>query len=92
MKYVGNKTHESIKAAIGAYAWPGGYPVYLVMADGGALCPECLRSNLRLILRATHGHHATEWAAEGAVINWEDAALTCDNCGQRIEVAYGEDE
>jgi hypothetical protein len=25
-------------------------------------------------------------------INWEDASLTCDNCNQRIESAYGEQQ
>lgn len=30
----------------------GGYPVFAVMADGGVLCPKCVRENRELILPA----------------------------------------
>jgi hypothetical protein len=25
------------------WAWPGGYPLYYMVEDGGALCPTCAR-------------------------------------------------
>ena len=33
-----------------------------------------------------------QWRIVASDVNWEDASLTCDNCGQRIESAYGEQQ
>lgn len=60
------------------YAWPGGYPLYYLATDDSVLCPKC--ANDEDELPTAHG------------INYEDAALYCDECGQRIESAYAEDE
>ena len=35
------------------YAWPGGYPLYVVMADGEALSIEAARSEFKLVAYAT---------------------------------------
>lgn len=72
-----------------AYAWPGGYPIYLVMADGEALCIKCARGHHHEILAAGPDD---SWAAQGSDINWEDGDLHCCHCGERIESAYAEPE
>ena len=74
------------------YAWPGGYPMYLLMDDSGTLCSACVKKEYRLICESTVKGHADGWAACSSDINWEDTDLICDHCGQTIESAYGESE
>lgn len=74
------------------FAWPGGYPKILIMADGGTLCAACARSEYRQISRSTRDHARDGWAAVAVTIHWEGAALDCDHCGVQIESAYGECE
>jgi hypothetical protein len=69
------------------YAWPGGYPMFAVCSDGGALCHRCCKTELRSI-GATYGRDG--WAIVGLDVNWEDPDLYCDHCGERIESAYAE--
>lgn len=73
------------------FAWPGGYPKYLVMTDGGCLCPACVRSEFALIARADRtGCGISGWEPAAADINWEDESLFCDHCNKQIESAYGD--
>jgi hypothetical protein len=81
---------SSIKSALDGYAWPGGYPVYLIMADNGVLCPDCVKKNIRLIIKANLTGYCKDWQPVTAQINYEDADLYCDNCCKRIESAYNE--
>ena len=74
------------------YAWPGGYPRYLVACDGEAICHTCTKDNARLILCATRAKDRSGWQAAGIEINYEDGALFCCNCNARIESAYAEPE
>jgi hypothetical protein len=49
------------------YAWPGGYPLVVVMADGSLLCPDCARREYRSIARETlRPAYDTGWRAAGA--------------------------
>ena len=84
------KLREAIRAK---YAWPGGYPMYLVMADGEALCMDCARKEYKLIARATRDNRICalrdQWLVVGADVNWEDESLTCCHCNSQIEPAYG---
>ena len=73
------------------YAWPGGYPLYVVMADGEAISVESARDNWHAIARATICKFRDGWRAIGAEINWEDASLYCAHSGERIESAYAEE-
>jgi len=73
------------------YAWPGGYPLFVITTDGGCLCPDCVKSNWREIVSATLSRHNSGWQAAAADINYEDPALFCDHCGNRIESAYAEE-
>lgn len=73
------------------YAWPGGYPVFAITSDGGSLCFDCLKTERRAILEAIRNKDNTSgWRVVAFAINWEDRGLTCDNCSQEIESAYGE--
>lgn len=72
------------------YAWPGGYPQYLVMSDGECLCQTCAKENYRLISGATRDNLRDGWQAEGVDINWESDSLYCAHCNKQIESAYGE--
>lgn len=76
----------------GAFAWPGGYPLYLVTLDGAALCFDCARANLREITEEIRGNYSTGWRVVGCETNEENTELTCDHCGARIPSAYGDDE
>lgn len=87
------KTAKSIelrKAIRAKYAWPGGYPMFLVMADGAALCMDCARKEYKQIAYANRHNLRDGWKAECADINWEDQDLFCDHCSKPIESAYGE--
>jgi hypothetical protein len=74
-----------------AYAWPGGYPLYYLCTDGGALCPSCVTHERAKILRATHENdNNSGWAIAGVDINWEQTELYCDHCSDQIPSAYGD--
>lgn len=71
------------------YAWPGGYPLFGVFHDGGACCHKCARAE-RSSIATTTGTDG--WALVALEANWEDPALFCAHCGERIESAYAEPE
>lgn len=84
---------DDVKRAIrDKYAWPGGYPLYLVMADGEVLSIDAARAEFRHIVRA-HIDKCVDkqWVVVGVCINWENAHLYCSHTGERIECAYGEE-
>lgn len=78
--------------ANGAYAWPGGYPIYFVCADGEALSFEAAQKNAELVKAAIAEQDKGGWHVIGAEVNWEDASLYCAHTSKRIESAYAEDE
>lgn len=82
-------TRSSLKAAIrGPYAWPGGYPMYAITSDGAALHLSCCRKEYRQIAHSMKHRSRDGWQVEAVDVNYEDAELTCDHCGQLIEAAY----
>ena len=72
------------------YAWPGGYPKFLIMASGEGVCKKCAKDNAKLIIKATRQGFDAGWEAVAVDVNWEDENLFCDHCGDQIESAYGE--
>lgn len=85
---------QSIKALLrfGPYAWPGGYPVYFVTADGAALSHDAVRAQFAQVCD-DHLHDAsTGWRIVGGAVNYEDPDLRCDHTGARIPSAYAEPE
>lgn len=74
-----------------AYAWPGGYPIYYVFADGETWCSKCVNRNAQEIDQARHDKRDS-WHLAGFDVNYEDESLYCGNCNAKIESAYGEPE
>jgi hypothetical protein len=86
------ETLRAVKQAIRQpYAWPGGYPLYVVMADGEALSCDAARQEWKSIAFATLHGLRDGWRALGVDVNWEDTALYCAHTGERIPSAYGEE-
>ena len=84
---------EKVKAFIRMpYAWPGAYPLYAITADGAALCKTCGKKHAKTLIDETRQKCNTGWQIVGVDVNWEDSSLTCDNCNQPIESAYGDEE
>mgnify|MGYP000008091157 CR=1 FL=1 len=82
------KTHD-LKNFIrsGGFAWPGGYPMALLMADGAVIDAQAARENYRLIRRET----GRDWQAMEAFIHWEGEPLICAHSGRAIPSAYGDE-
>lgn len=74
----------------GPYAWPGGYPLYFIAADGGALSFDAAHENCDEIRNAIIGETSTYWRVVACVVNWDDENLYCDHTSKRIEPAYQE--
>ena len=75
------------------YAWPGGYPCALLMADGEVIDSRAARENFRLIRRAmTPGAWDRQWQPIEVFIHWEGPPLVCAESGRLIESAYGDPE
>ena len=91
MKSQPNSPIEQFKIFVrNKYAWPGGYPMYAVMRDGGSLCHACASENAKLIISATRYPGSNKmWECVAVEVNWEDEDLHCDNCDKPIESAYG---
>jgi hypothetical protein len=77
----------------GGFAWPGGYPMYFVMADGEAISFKTARANLRELLAAIANPSPHDsWRVYGCEINYEDGDLYDAHTNERIESAYAEDK
>ena len=44
---------QAREAACNKYAWPGGYPLYLLCADGEVICPDCAKKEWKQVAYAT---------------------------------------
>jgi hypothetical protein len=75
----------------GAYAWPGGYPLYFVASDGEALCFACARKEARNVLQSILDQCDDGWRVIGCDVNYEDPDLCCAHCSKPVESAYGAD-
>jgi hypothetical protein len=86
------RTLEDFDKALanGAYAWPGGYPLYFVMEDGEAMSFDAAKAEAERIREAIAGSWGDGWRAIALEVNWEDAELYCCHSGERIPSAYAE--
>jgi hypothetical protein len=82
----------------GPWAWPGGYPLFFVTADGGVLSFDAAKAERRLILESirdnpfdSHPLATDGWRITQVDINYEDGDLYCDHLGEKIPSAYGSD-
>ena len=87
------ETVSELKATLraGAYAWPGGYPLYLICSDGAALCFKCAKKETRNIFESIANKSRDGWRVVGCDINHEDNDLTCDHCSKDIDSSIGKD-
>lgn len=74
--------HRDSDGKLPAYAWPGGYPLFYLDKHDNVLCPRC----------ANEQDPDGDDAPVVGDANWEDPSLYCDECSERIESAYAEDE
>lgn len=77
----------TVKARVGvaetepfpAYAWPGGYPIVYLSADGSDWCPPCANQT------------DADPAITGFYVHEEGAPVVCSGgCGRTIDSAYGD--
>lgn len=70
-----------------SYAFPGGYDILYLCADGGILCADCANENFEL----TNDPNDEQWFIIDTFINYEDTDLFCYHCYKELEPEYGED-
>ena len=71
-----------------AYAWPGGYPLVYILADGETLCPKCANGE-NGSEASTDSDADAQWRIVGQDVHWEGEPETCAHCNTDIESAYG---
>jgi hypothetical protein len=86
--YTAKEFTEQLKT--GAYAWPGGYPLFFITHDGAALSFDAAKENRELITESIADDCNDGWQVVGCDVNWEDSELICDHSGEKIESAYAE--
>lgn len=77
----------------GPYAWPGGYPLFWLMADGEACAFDVAKTERRAFLEALRDRDIRprdSWLPVALEVNWEDSELVCAHTGKPIESAYGD--
>jgi len=86
-------TVAELKATLraGAYAWPGGYPLYFICDVGAALSFDSVKENLPQVIYAIQHGLRDGWRVVACEINYEDNDLTCEHSGEPIQAAYGEE-
>ena len=78
--------------SVDSYAWPGGYPLYYLCADGESLCPACVAREFARIEQAILDADDSDWRVIAVDVNYEDSSLYCAHCSDRIPSAYAEPE
>lgn len=86
------KTVSDLKATLraGAFAWPGGYPLYFITSDGAALSFATVRKEFRRIAESIRENCSDGWRVDGCAVNYEDRELFDDHTNEKIECAYGD--
>jgi hypothetical protein len=88
------KTPQDFGLALkaGPYTSPGGYPIYFVTEDGGALSFATAWNERANIAQAIVSGADPQWRVIGWDVNWEDAELYDDPTQNRIASAYADDD
>ncbi|MBS3648820.1 hypothetical protein KEU06_09400 [Pseudaminobacter sp. 19-2017] len=78
---------------VGSHAWPGGYPLYIVLQDGSPITHDTARKNFRELVAAMWDENLrNDWRPVATGINWEDPDLYDAHTNERIPSAYAEPE
>ena len=91
-RHIDNTLQLRATLRAGAYAWPGGYPMFFITSDGESLSFESVRDEYYQCAYSMRHRIDDGWRIVGCDINYEDTELTCDHSGARIPSAYGGDE
>lgn len=67
----------------------GGYPLYFITSDGGALSFDSVRKNFRAVIESIKNHINDGWRVVACDVNYEDDDLYCDHSSEKIDSAYG---
>lgn len=81
-------TQQLREAVRTPYAWPGGYPTFILMDDGETLCHACARTEYRALSTSLRHGDSDGWRPVCQDVNWEDANMYCAHCSKHMEVAY----
>ena len=74
----------------GGWAWPGGYPCALLMADGEVIDAKAARENYRQLRRNMGPDpYSRDWTPVDVFVRWEGEPPQCAHSGRLIESAYG---
>jgi hypothetical protein len=85
-------TTAAVKAFIRApFTSLGGYPIYAIADDGGALCAKCCRNEWRAICDSMRREVSDGWRVTALDVNYE-SDIDCDHCGDMIAAAYLDDD
>lgn len=67
------------------FAWPGGYRVWSLMADGGHVSAEACKEEADTI----RDNGSNEWTIVDLFIHWEGDPLVCEHTGKFYDSEYG---
>lgn|GEM_PF-3232477 len=85
---VNSSKESALESVLPTYAWPGGYPIFYILPDGGELCPQCIQ---RFFLEDDWSDTETVRTNRAvADIHYEGPSIYCDHCNREIESAYGD--
>lgn len=78
--------NTALKAAIRTkYAWPGGYELFGIRADGGALCCDCMRKEYYQIAYSRRHKIDDDWNVVAVECSVEyDSHIYCEHCKKTI--------
>ena len=75
------------------FAWPGGYPCALLMADGEVIDAQSARENYRQIRRnMVPCPESRDWQPIAVLVHWEGEPLICAHSNREIPSACGNPE
>ena len=78
--------HKNEAGKLDAFAWPGGYSIRYLCADGETVCAKCANEWL---------DDAESWLGQepiGHYIHWEGQVEQCANCNCDMAPEYGDPE
>lgn len=70
------------------YAWPGGYQINALMADGEILCHHCICTEEE-VYQDDSKVDSDPWRFLLGDIHWEGEPLCCAHCGRDLPSEYG---
>ena len=71
-----------------AYAWPGGYPLFYLCADGACLCPACVNDASNDA--GPHRDDDASWRIVAYDTHDEGPPIVCAHCNGAIFSSYGD--